>query len=439
MKILIIDDEKSIRFSLKTSLRKLGLEVYDAETGEEGLELFKAHSPKLAIVDIKLPGIDGIEVLKNMKKLDPNCIVIMITYLGEVRLAVKAMKIGAYDYYTKPFSLKEISQAVENACKYIDMKEQLDKQSYEVELIGKSNAIEEIRSTIGTISRLSMDTCILIQGESGTGKEIVAKLIHKGKGEEKSFIALNCAAIPKTLQESELFGHEKGAFTGAAEKKIGLIGKADGGILFLDEIGEMDLTLQAKLLRVLQEKKYRAVGSVEEVEFNATVIAATNKDLKEEVNKGNFRKDLYYRLNVILIQIPALRERKEEIPLLIQSFLDEYNFKLNKTIAGLDKEAMKVMLNYSWPGNIRELKNAIERICIFCNEQTVSLKDLPKEITESYGEQKEKKSLLEWSEKEIIFSSLEKNEWNILKTAEELEISRSTLRRKIEKYKIERK
>lgn len=435
---MVIDDEKSIRFSLKVNLLKQGYEVYEAETGEEGLQLFKKHKPEMAIVDIKLPGIDGIEVLKNMKKIDPNCIIIMITHLSEVRLAVKAMKLGAYDYFTKPFSLKDIDESIVKVQKYIDTKKNLDKISYEQKLIGNSTAINRIKEIVKKISSINMETCILIQGESGTGKEIVAKLIHEGKGLDKPFVALNCAAVPKNLQESELFGHIKGAFTGAVNDKTGLIEKANGGVLFLDEIGDMDLELQAKMLRVLQEKKYRPIGSTKEFSFNSTIVAATNKDLKLEIEKGNFRDDLYYRLNIIPIHLPPLRERKEDIPLLIKYFLDEYNFKLEKNIKGFSAEAMDIMMNYNWPGNVRELRNIIERICIFQEEQIVEVEDLPKDLVADHPAKDKSLNLLEASERKIILQTLNKNNWNITKTAEELQISRSTLRRKMERFKIDR-
>lgn len=376
MKVLIIDDESSIRFSLKTDLANKGFKVFEAETGEEGLDIFNNHCPQVAIVDIKLPGIDGIEVLKRIKKIDSDCIVIMITYLSEVRLAVKAMKIGAYDYFTKPFALDEINESVNDACRYIQARRRLQQISFRHELVGEHEKIREIRDVVKRISALKIDTHVLIQGESGTGKEIVARLIHEGKGDNKPFVALNCAATPRDLQESELFGYEKGAFTGAMSRKVGLIEKANGGTLFLDEVGDMDLSLQAKLLRVLQERKFRPVGSVEEISFDATIVSATNKDLDDEVQKGNFRSDLFYRLNVIPIRVPPLRERKEDIPLLIDFFLEEYSFKLEKGLAKFDDEAVNIMMNYSWPGNVRELKNIIERVSIFQEDSVIEAEEI---------------------------------------------------------------
>jgi two-component system response regulator AtoC len=435
VKVLIIDDESSIRFSLKTDLANKGFKVFEAETGEEGLDIFNNHCPQVAIVDIKLPGIDGIEVLKRIKKIDSDCIVIMITYLSEVRLAVKAMKIGAYDYFTKPFALDEINESVNDACRYIQTRRRLQQISFRHELVGEHEKIREIRDVVKRISALKIDTHVLIQGESGTGKEIVARLIHEGKGDNKPFVALNCAATPRDLQESELFGYEKGAFTGAMSRKVGLIEKANGGTLFLDEVGDMDLSLQAKLLRVLQERKFRPVGSVEEISFDATIVSATNKDLDDEVQKGNFRSDLFYRLNVIPIRVPPLRERKEDIPLLIDFFLEEYSFKLEKGLAKFDDEAVNIMMNYSWPGNVRELKNIIERVSIFQEDSVIEAEDLPKDLSRTHrNNEHDNLSPLEMSEQEIIAACLERNDWNISRTSEELGISRFTLRRRIEKY-----
>lgn len=438
MKILVIDDERSIRLSLEIGLKKLGLEVCSAESGEEGLELLEKENPDLAIVDIKLPGIDGIEVLKIIKKLRPSCIVIMITYMTDVKLAVEAMKIGAYDYFTKPFSLTDINDSIQKTLEYIEVKRKLDSfnKNHEAALIGNSPSIQKIRETIVEIGNLKYDTSILIQAESGTGKEVVARLIHKVKNNSKdSFMAINCAAIPKNLQESELFGYEKGAFSDAKTDKVGLIEKANRGILFLDEIGDMDIGLQAKMLRVLQEKKFRRIGGIDEISFKATIIAATNKNLLEEIKLGNFRQDLYYRLNIIPIHIPPLRERKEDILLLANSFVNEYNEKLNKNVVSINSSAMNILKEYSWPGNVRELKNLFERLMIFKKGDQITEEDLPDEIRmeDSY---EERNYTLENIEEAAIKRSLEKNNWNITKTANELKISRQTLRKKIEKYEI---
>jgi two-component system, NtrC family, response regulator AtoC len=439
MKIIIIEDEKSIRISLELSLQKLGIDILTAETGEEGIELIKQHKPEIAIVDIKLPGIDGIEVLKKTKKLNKKCLVIMITYLSEVRLAVKSMKMGAYDYYTKPFSLKEINDVVINARKYFKLRGELEsKKEEDNQLIGKSEAILNIKEKITKINKININTCIMIQGESGTGKDIIAKLIYNSRTKNSNFVVLNCAAIPKTLQESEFFGYEKGAFTGAKDTKIGLIEKSNNGVLFLDEIGDMDIKLQAKVLRALQEKKIRRIGSFEEKSFDAMIISATNKDLKKEINKGNFREDLYYRLNIVPIYIPPLRERKEDILPLIEHFIKYYNNKLDKKILNIDNKALEVFMYFNWPGNVRELKNIIERIMIFIEGNKITIDDLPEEIFIDYDSCVSNQSKLELAERNTILNCLIKYNWNITKTSEELGISRITVRRKIQKYDIKK-
>ncbi len=439
MKILVIDDEKSIRLSLKMGLEKLGLTVIAAETGEEGLKVLKNESPDLAIVDIRLPGIDGLEVLKHIKSIKPTCIVIMITYLNEIKLAVRAMKDGAYDYFVKPFSLNEIQQSIEQTLQYIRIKKEIDISTSNTLLIGNSEKIQAIRETIMKIGQLPYDTCILLEGESGTGKEVVAKLIHSLKvGDNHRFMAINCAAIPKNLQESELFGYEKGAFSDAKSYKAGLIEAANRGVLFLDEIADMDIELQAKMLRVLQEKSYRSVGGLKERKFEATIVAATNKYLLREIQRGTFREDLYYRLNIVPINLPPLRERREDIPILSAYFLDEYNKKLNKAVIGIDPDAMAVLRQYNWPGNVRQLRNMIERVMIFQKDEIIALKDIPKEIVNFIPKEPKPEDFnsLEIAEEAIIKKTLEKHDWNITRTAEDLGLSRLTLRRKIQKYKL---
>lgn len=441
VKILIVDDEKSIRLSLQIVFKKMGFHVLTAETGEEGLEIAKRENPEIAIVDIKLPGIDGIQVLQELIRAKKNCVIIMITYLSEVRLAVRAMKMGAYDYFTKPFNLDEIKMAINQAANYICIKQQLDSSENDahVKIIGNSKAIIDLKETIKRITRLNFSTTILVTGESGTGKEVVAKAIHYNSlRAEKPFIALNCAAIPKTLQESELFGYEKGAFSDAKTARKGLIEEADGGTLFLDEIGDMDLTLQAKLLRVIQEKRFRRLGGNREITFDSNIICATNKDLLKEVREGRFREDLFYRLNVINIKIPPLRERKRDIEPLVKEFIKLYNNRLQKQVRGISPEALKLLKGYKFPGNVRELKNIIERIMIFKdNNQPISPEDLPLDVLgQDNPDEDFRDSSLKAVEKEAILTALNRNSWNISRTAEELGISRLTLRRKIKKYEI---
>lgn len=434
MKILVIDDERSIRLSLKIGLEKLGLEVSTAESAEEGLEIFKLQAPDLIILDINLPGMDGIEALKLFKKINPSITIIMITYMTDVKLAVEAMKIGAYDYFTKPFNLLDINKSIEETLQYVKIKKDLNSNE-DIALIGRSPSILNIKNTISDICQLDYDTTILITGESGTGKEVIAKTIHS-YNKSKPFIAINCAAIPQNLQESELFGYEKGAFSDAKTDKIGLIEKANNGILFLDEIGDMDIGLQAKVLRVIQEKKFRRIGGTKEIQFETTILAATNKDLSKSITDGDFRKDLYYRLNVIPIYIPPLRDRKEDIPVLAYHFIDEYNNKLNKNILSIEDSAMELLKSYHWPGNVRELKNLLERIMIFKKGNTINSDDLPDEIKSISSIISN--STLEDIEKQGIASVLFKNKWNISKSAKELGITRQTLRNKIEKYNIKK-
>lgn len=442
MKLLIIDDEKSIRLSLQVGLKKLGIEIFTASSGEEGIAIFDEINPDIVIIDINLPGINGLEVLKRIRKQRRNCIVIMITYISEVRLAVEAMKLGASDYFTKPFNIEEIKETIENNIKYIQMKHALNKEEDGdvTEIIGVSKPIEDIKRVIRKVTNMPYNTFIFIQGESGTGKEIIAKAIHfHGIRKTKPYVALNCAAIPQNLQESELFGYEKGAFSDAKTTKKGLIEEANGGTLFLDEIGDMDILLQAKLLRVLQEKKFRRLGSTKELKIDANIIAATNKDLLVEIKNGNFREDLYYRLNVVPIYTTPLRQRMEDIPVLVEFFIKYYNKELKKEIKGMTERAMEVCKTYEWKGNVRELKNVIERVMIFQEKPWIDEEDLPHNIISARGGEDHQMlthTSLEAVEMETISKVLKQQNWNITKTAQELGISRLTLRRKIEKYNI---
>ena len=436
MRVLVVDDERSIRISLKIGLEKLGLEVFVAESGEEALEIFERDGPDLVILDINLPGMNGIEILKRIKSLSPTTTIIMITYMTDVKLAVEAMKIGAYDYFTKPFNLADINKSIKEIINYMELKKNLNSgETEESPFIGNSSSIQKIRDIIWEVCQSNYDTSILITGESGTGKEVVAKSIHSCvNNKDKPFVAINCAAIPQNLQESELFGYEKGAFSDAKTDKEGLIEKANKGILFFDEIGDMDIGLQAKVLRVIQEKRYRRIGGTKEIAFEATILAATNKDLVESIENGEFRKDLYYRLNVVPIYVPPLRERKEDISVLANYFVKEYNKSLSKNVLSFDKKAMELMEAYHWPGNIRELKNLIERIMIFKKGDTIEVADLSEEIRQKYPSPTS--SSLEDAEKATIERVLIENKWNISKSAKELNITRQTLRNKIEKYNL---
>ncbi|MBF4691893.1 sigma-54-dependent transcriptional regulator [Fusibacter ferrireducens] len=437
MKILVIDDEKSIRVSLTLGLKKLNATLFSAENGMDGLAIFKTQSIDLVILDIKLPDISGIEVLKLMKQQNENCTVIMMTHLSEVKLAVQAMKLGAHDYFTKPFSIEEMLNAIKQLDFYIREKALISQSSENPnQMVGKSDAITTIVAKLKKLSKIQFSTCVLINGESGTGKELVAKQIHSICKPDKPFVAINCAAIPKHLQESELFGHEMGAFSDAKKQRIGLLEYAENGVLFLDEIGDMDIDLQAKLLRVLQEKTYRRIGGNYEITFNAMVIAATNKDLISEVEANTFRKDLFYRLNIIPIRVPPLRERKEDIPILIEHFIQIYNQLLGKNVKGLSEDMLELFYKYSWPGNIRELKNIIERLMILSDSDILFMEELPYELTDDDPRGKGQFSHLEQAEHEAVLRALSQYNWNITKAAEALQISRLTLRRKIDKYGI---
>jgi DNA-binding NtrC family response regulator len=440
VKILIIDDEESIRYSLGLKLSKIeGVELLMAGTGEEGLEILKREAIKLAIIDIKLPGIDGIEVLKQINQIKIDTVVIMITYMSEVRLAVKAMKMGAYDYYTKPFSLSEIKKSVESVLAFIQKRSEIEIDKSGINgFIGSDESILQIKDTVKRIVNSGINTNILIQGESGSGKEVIAKYIYDSFGSNRPYVALNCAAVPKSLQESILFGYEKGAFTEAREQRIGLLEKANGGILFLDEIGDMDLDLQAKLLRVLENKQFKRVGGTDDIAFEAMVISATNKKIREEITYDHFRLDLYYRLNIIPINVIPLRQRRQDIPLLVSHFIGYYQQKMNTSIIGVTDEAMALLTSYEWLGNVRELKNTIERIMILSDRRYIDVDDLPKDVFFEVGSNTGMDGNLENAEREVIVQSLAKNQYNITKTANDLGISRTTLRNKMEKYRIDK-
>ncbi len=437
MKILIIDDEMSIRHSLRIQLSKLeGVEVLAAESGEKGMEALRGGDIDLAIVDIQLPGISGLDVLNKVNEAKIKTVVIMITFMNEAKLAVKAMKLGAYDYFTKPFSLKEVSASIAEALSFIKKRAPISTFDEGTNpFTGSSKAVGFIKDTVAQIAKSRHNTNILIQGESGTGKEVVANYIWKSFGAGKNFVALNCAAIPKTLQESELFGYEKGAFSEAKQDKAGLLDKAHNGILFLDEVGDMDLELQAKLLRVLESKKYRKVGGTEELDFDALVIAATNKDLQAQMARGAFRMDLFFRLNIIPVRLPPLRERREDIRPLVDYFLRFYKERIESPITGVEEDAMQLLVNYEWLGNVRELKNTIERIIILSQKSSIEVCDLPDEIKSSRSDEPIAWTLEE-SERKAIMDCLEKYNYNISRAADELGITRTTLRNKMQRYGI---
>lgn len=445
-KILIIDDEEHMCWALKKAMQQEGYEALTATSGSKGIEILKEKGPSLVLLDLKMPGMDGLEVLKIIKEIHPKIPVIMITAHGTIETAIEAMKLGADDYITKPFDLDELKIVVAQALKYSNLVSQVSFLRSELskkygEIIGESAAIKEVIMLIDRVA--ATNASVLITGESGTGKEITALTIHQASPrKEYPFVAVNCAALPEQLLESELFGHEKGAFTGAAALKPGRFEIADKGTIFLDEIGEMSPTMQAKLLRVLQERAFERVGGTETLHVDVRIISATNIDIKKAVEEGKFREDLYYRLNVVHIHLPPLRERKEDIPLLVNYFLKKYMLG-TYPVKKISPEAMELLMNYHWPGNIRELQNVIERSIIICPGDTILPEHLPKELQQQQSNAVETivhfpdtGISLEEVEKQLILTALKKSKGNQTKAAQLLGITRSALIYRSQKYNI---
>jgi DNA-binding NtrC family response regulator len=383
-KILVIDDEKLIRWTLEQHLAKEGFEVLTADSAEKGIEIISEEAPDLILLDNRLPEMTGLELLEKLNVPERSLMVIMITAYGLVETAVRAMKLGAYDYISKPFNLEEITFVIRKALEAGSLRSQVKQLRDKVNtIIGESYQMVQVKDLILKIAK-SDATTVLIQGESGTGKELVAQAIHYSSARaDKPFMAINCAALPVTLLETELMGHEKGAFTDAKTAKKGLFELADGGTLFLDEIGDMDLSMQAKLLRVLEEKNFRRVGGVKDIKVDVRVISATNQDLLSARSDNRFRKDLYYRLQVVPIILPPLRERAQDVLLLARHFTDYFSRECHKNVKGISKDVEQVLLSYSWPGNVRELKNVIERAMIFDVDHEIRSEHIPQEIMES--------------------------------------------------------
>lgn len=437
-KILVVDDEKSIRNSLRGVLEDEGYEVKEADSGESALELIKRERFDIIFLDVWLPGIDGIDVLMKLKEREDSAPVIMISGHANIETAVKATKIGAYDFLEKPLSSERVLLTIKNALKQKKLEEEnvllKERVKDKYRLIGESAAIKEIKKLTDDIA--PTNGRVLITGENGTGKELVARLIHKKSlRKHKRFAEINCAAIPDELIESELFGYVKGAFTNALKDKKGKFLLADGGTLFLDEIGDMSLKTQAKVLRVIEEQKFEPLGSTESISIDTRIIAATNKDLEVEIKKGTFREDLYFRINVIPIHVPPLRERKEDIPLLAKHFLEEFSEEYGRKPKELTNDLIEKLMRYSWPGNVRELRNLIERLVIIVKEDKITSKDLPvlaegKKTTENFLElpYAEAKEVFE---KALILKHLKDNNWNIAKTAQSLGMERTTLYKKM--------
>ena len=391
-KILVVDDERLVRWSLRQKCEEWGYQVVEAEAGDPGLRVAQSESPDLVLLDVRLPDIGGLEVLDQLKKNGDARAVIMITADPQLDDVKAALKLGAYDFVGKPIDFDELQVTVKNALEATRLRTEVQSLRGEVrrrrgyhEVVGTSPKMTELMSFVRKVAS-SEATTILIQGESGTGKDLIAKAIHyESSRQERPFVAINCSAIPETLMEAELFGHEKGAFTDAKQMKKGLFEVADGGSLFLDEIGELSPLLQAKLLRVLEDQVIRRVGGVRDMQVDVRVIAASNRDLEKAEREGQFRQDLYYRLAIIAIFIPPLRERKEDILPLVDFFIERYNRKFKKSVRGITDETRRLLLNHNWPGNVRELKNSIERAMILEDEPLLRPAYLPFSVGESGG------------------------------------------------------
>ncbi|GFE58891.1 sigma-54 dependent transcriptional regulator [Geobacter sp. AOG1] len=452
-KILIIDDEAFIRENVERILQEDGYSVLGAASGREALEQVGDEDVDLVLLDLNLGPEDGIEVLKELKQFDPELLVIIITGFGSVESAVDALKLGAFHYMKKPFKADALRVIVKLALQTQSLKREVrnlrkgDVELFEkVPMVGASPAQLEINRQVREIARFPAST-VLITGESGTGKELVAKAIHHlSDRREAPFIEINCASIPVNLLESELFGHEKGAFTDAVQRKLGLFEEASKGTIFLDEVGEMDPAMQAKLLRVLEERRIRRVGGTRNIDIDVRVIAATNRNLKKSIKEGGFREDLYYRLNVFPIRIPPLRERREDIPVLATFYLEQFNRTFSRGFQEIEPAALDLMRRYDWPGNIRELKNAIERICIMHSGPCLKPDHLPHELTQQNGQ--DMLTTQQWAtelvlgleeateryESALIRQALEQTGGNVLQTAQLLKVPRGTLRYKMGKY-----
>jgi nitrogen regulation protein NR(I) len=462
--ILVVDDEPNLRRVLSAQLERDGYEVHTAEDGEQALGILKEHHIDLVITDLRMPRIDGMELLRRAQKIDAELPVVMITAHGTVDNAVEALKTGAFDYLTKPFDQVEVRTIVAKALRTRDLSateasrpfHEIPVEGARYGIIGQSPSILDLYAVLDRVA--DTPTTVLITGESGTGKELVARALHESSSRhDKSFIKVNCAAIPKDLMESELFGYERGAFTGAVGSKPGRFELASGGTLFLDEIGSIPVEMQVKLLRALQESEFERVGGVRTIRVDVRLIAATNSDLKKEIAQGSFREDLYYRLNVVPIRLPSLRERATDIPLLALHFIRKFNARLKKSIDGVEPAALARLVSYPWPGNIRELENVIERAVLFCDGDELHLGDLPAEMRGSAtfleaatttpqpppssepastsalsdGLKEQVKAAMSRLERELIVRALEQTHGNVTHAARLLKISRKGLQLKM--------
>jgi len=445
--ILIVDDEPSVRSSLKGVLEDEDFKVFTAKSGEEAIEMMSKTMPDVVLLDVLMPGgIDGIETLRRIKASNADIIVIMFSAHGTIDMAVKAMELGALDFIEKPFSgeplLIRLNQAIEKKNlqnENLMLKKEIDER---FQIIGESPIMRDLATKIMHVA--PTNTRVLILGDNGTGKELVARAIHRNsKRGDKPFIQVNCAAIPDELIESELFGHEKGAFTGAITRTQGKFEQANGATLFLDEIGDMSLRTQSKVLKAIEEQEFTRIGGKEPIKVDVRIITATNKDLKKEVEQGKFREDLFYRFNVIPIYIPSLRERIEDIPLLVAYFLTKFSVENGGREKRISQSAIKLLQSYQWPGNVRELKNLIERLVIMVPSDTIEASDLPSSLLEhsksiQLSPMELKKARNDF-ERDFIIQTLESCNWNITEASQKLGIERTNLHRKIKQYNINKK
>ncbi|MDR2017751.1 MAG: sigma-54 dependent transcriptional regulator [Syntrophobacterales bacterium] len=445
LSILIVEDEETQRSLLAGLLRKEGYSVYEAPDGATAINTFKDIPIEIALLDYKLPDTDGLSLLKRMKEINPDVEVVMITAFGSIENAVEALKTGASEYLTKPielddllFKIKRIEEKTHLVRENRVLKETLKDRFKSESFIYSGEKMHEVASLIVRVARTD-STCI-IEGESGVGKEVVVNLIHELSGRKSApLVKVNCAAIPETLLESELFGYERGAFTGAYQRKIGKFELANKGTIFLDEIGDIPPILQSKLLRVIQEREIERLGGLHTIQVDARIITATNKRLEEEVGKGAFREDLYYRLNVVRILVPPLRDRKEDIPLLIEYFTKKFNDKHKRNIRGVTREARDILLKYDYPGNVRELENIVERAIVLTRGDYISIEDLPSVSGKIQAPIKgSMNEVVESLEKSMLIDALTLNEWVQIKAASQLGISERMLRYKMKKYGIAR-